>query len=59
MANVLDDKVKTYEIQFKNVDYVITMSIESSQSSNDKLCLEIEEKLTSERWKGSFDSACN
>lgn len=56
MTNFNDDnRIKIYDIQFKNVDYTITMFIESQQNV-DKLCLEVEEKLTLEKWKGSFES---
>ena len=58
MTNFNDDnRIKSYDIQFKNVDYTITTFIES-QPNVDKLCLEVEEKLTLEKWKGSFDSTC-
>ncbi len=58
MTNFNDDsRIKSYDIQFKNVDYTITMFIES-QPNVDRLCLEVEEKLTLEKWKGSFDSTC-
>ena len=60
MTHFNDDRIKSYEIQFKNVDYTVTMSIESQlqQPNVDKLCLEVEEKSTLEKWKGSFDSTC-
>ena len=55
---MLDDKVNSFEVTFKNVDFIVTLCIES-EHNNEKLCVEIEEKSTSERWKGLFDSTCN
>ena len=54
MTNFDDKMQNTFEVTFKNVDYVVNMHVEQQQ----QLCLEIEEKLTAERWKGVFDATC-
>jgi hypothetical protein len=51
-----DDNLNSYDLTFKNVDYSISMYVESE--TNEKLCLEIEDKISAERWKGVFDSTC-
>lgn len=67
MSTMFDDKVNQFEVSFKNADYLITMFVETptqvqQQTTQtqliDRLYLEIEEKLTAERWKGVFDSTC-
>jgi hypothetical protein len=56
MTAVIDEKSKSYEIQFKNIDYIANLC--ADLQNEEKMYVEIEEKLTTERWKGVFDAAC-
>ena len=40
---------------FRGIEYVVTMNIVNNGSS---LVVEVEDRLTADQWRGSFDAAC-
>ena len=39
---------------FRGVEYIVTMKIENGNS----LLVEVEDRLTADQWRGTFDQAC-
>ena len=48
-----DDTTVVATYIFRGVEYVLTMNIEGNT-----LVLEVEDKMTADQWKGTFDAAC-
>lgn len=40
---------------FRGIEYVVTMNVMSSRTT---LVVEVEDRLTADQWRGSFDAAC-
>ena len=40
---------------FRGIEYVVSMNV---LNGRDTLVVEVEDKLTADQWRGSFDSAC-
>lgn len=43
------------EYIFRGIEYLITMK---TLKNGTCLCVEVEDKITGDQWKGSFDSSC-
>lgn len=45
------------EIQIKSVSYNVSLSV-TSESKNERLCLELRNSNTVDTWTGTFESTC-
>ena len=53
-----DEKFLNAEIQIKSVNYHVSLSVASTSSKNELLCLELRKSDTADTWLGSFESNC-
>ena len=40
---------------FRGIEYIVTMNVLNNRST---LVVEVEDRLTADQWRGSFDAAC-
>ena len=52
-----DEKFLNAEIQIKSVSYNVSLSV-TSESKNERLCLELRNSNTVDTWTGTFESTC-
>lgn len=51
----LDPTVMSSRHVFRGIEYVVTLMIESDKEI---FVLEVEDRLTSDQWRGQFDARC-
>lgn len=52
---LLDPTVGSFRHVFRGIEYVVTLMIDSDKEI---FVLEVEDRLTSDQWRGQFDARC-
>lgn len=54
-SEALDPSVGSFRHVFRGIEYVVTLMIDSDKET---FFLEVEDRLTSDQWRGQFDARC-
>ena len=54
-SEALDPSVGSFRHVFRGIEYVVTLMIDSDKET---FVLEVEDRLTSDQWRGQFDARC-
>lgn len=54
-SEALDPSVGNFRHVFRGIEYVVTLMIDSDKET---FVLEVEDRLTSDQWRGQFDARC-
>ena len=54
-SEALDPSVGSFRHVFSGIEYVVTLMIDSDKET---FILEVEDRLTSDQWRGQFDARC-
>lgn len=54
-SEALDPSVGSFRHAFRGIEYVVTLMIDSDKET---FVLEVEDRLTSDQWRGQFDARC-
>lgn len=49
-----DETTVSSSYVFRGIEYIVTMTVQSGNT----LTLEVEDRLTADQWRATFDSAC-
>lgn len=54
-SDVLDPSMGSFKHVFRGIEYVVTLMIDGDKET---FVLEVEDRLTSDQWRGQFDARC-
>ena len=54
-SEALDPSLGSFRHVFRGIEYVVTLMIDSDKET---FVLEVEDRLTSDQWRGQFDARC-